>query len=264
MCRCRLRTVAAVIVLSGVMYAFGRAEQLHAQKDHCDPALSQTAGYHWGYQLRGDRCEGIYIQDVSGTTLMVASLTESFEDYDLDSGKELLVQWAAPGDGAPHLRAQGTRPRLYYRMDTARPPGSTEYSWPLDVLRAQGIPRQDIGVVGWTRCPVGGTERRVYLPLRIGQQSSPLRSDSYQLVLLPGRELTEVFVSLAPIGVDGEPASFLADGKALEYGYYPADRPIAIPIRTLQEPGVYYLEVGATLEDGGSATVELWFYHPNR
>lgn len=55
--------------------------------------------------------------------------------------------------------------------------------------------------------------------------------------------------------------SFLRDGEALEYGYYPAERDITIPITGLEIPGVYYLEIGATLKGGGVTTVELWFYH---
>jgi hypothetical protein len=73
--------------------------------------------------------------------------------------------------------------------------------------------------------------------------------------------LIEVFVSLAAIGVDGRPVSFLRDGEALEYGYYPAERDITIPITGLEIPGVYYLEIGAPLKGGGVTTVELWFYH---
>jgi hypothetical protein len=232
-----------------------------AQENHCDRDLNAPAGHPYGYRLRGDRCEGIYVQEINCTTLRIASLIESFEDYDPASGKDLLVQWPAFGHRDIRLRTQSLKRRLYYRMDTVRPPGSTSYTWPSHLLAALKISKRDLGIMGWTRYAVGNTEQSVYVPLRISQQQQPLQLGNYQLVLLPCRELIEVFVSLAAIGVDGHPVSFLRDGEALEYGYYTDERDITIPITGLEIPGVYYLEIGATLKGGGVTTVELWFYH---
>ena len=49
------------------------------QTTHCDPDLREPSTDAYGYRLRGaqrDRCEGIYIQEVASTPLLVASLTE--------------------------------------------------------------------------------------------------------------------------------------------------------------------------------------------
>jgi hypothetical protein len=250
--RCLLRLALLLPVLAS------------AQEHRCDPSLNAPAGHPYGYRLRGDRCEGIYVKEVGGTTLLVASLTESFEEHDLTSNHNLLVEWTAPEAGEVRLRTYSLRRKLYYRMDTVRPPGSTSYPWPLSMLAALNIPKRDIGVVGWTQYTVGKTERSVYVPLRISQQRQPLRSGHYQLVLLPSRELTEVFVTLAAVGADGDPAAFLQDGTALGYGFYPAERGITIPLANLQMPGIYYLELGATLQGGGVTTVALWFYHASK
>src|SRR5579863_1516285 len=70
-----------------------------AQSSPCDPHLPQPAQDPYGYRLRGDRCEGVYIQEVSGAPLLVASWTESFADYDLTSRQQLAMEWdTAPGD----------------------------------------------------------------------------------------------------------------------------------------------------------------------
>jgi hypothetical protein len=233
-------------------------------KSPCDVALDQPAGNPYGYRLRGERCEGVYIQEVSSTTLLVASLTESFEDYDLASGKALLIEWPqVPGHGDVRLRTQGLRRRLFYRMDAVRPSGSTSFTWPAEILTALEISRKDIGIVGSTRLPVGQTERDVYVPLQIGQQRDLSRSGSYRLVLLPGVELTELFISLAALGSDGRQHTSMKDEEALGYGYYPAERPIEVPIADLKTPGIYHLEIGARLRAGGAFTVELWLYHPD-
>jgi hypothetical protein len=214
--------------------------------------------------LRGTRCEGIYAQPVSGSALWVASFTRSFEEYDLTSGADLLVEWVSPGDLGIRLRAQGIKPELYYRMDAVGSATSHSFHWPSDLLAAQHISREDIGVLGWIRYSVGGVERDVYVPLRIRQHDSVPESDRYELVLFPTVELKEVYLSLAPVGSDGRPRSFIEQGKRLGYGFYPAERPVRIKLRGLGDPGLYYLEIGAELAAGGTVALTQWIYHDRR
>jgi len=236
-------------------------DEVHcAGVSHCDPDLRPPKNDPYAYQLRGDRCEGIYIRDVAGTTLDVVSLTESVEEFSPAAGSDLLIEWSSAPNVALHLRAHALRPRLYYQMDTLRPAGSASYSWPADLLRELKLMRNEIGVLGWSSRMIGGTERTIYFPLRVSQQKPVLRSPSYKLVLLPGVELDEVFISLAPVGEDGHPGVFIVDDKSLERGYYPADKPVAIDLPPLRIPGLYYLEIGAKLRTGGSSAARIWFY----
>ena len=75
-------------------------------------------------------------------------------------------------------------------------------------------------------------------------------------------QLQEVYLSLAAVDEEGQPKKYLMDGEPLLYGYYPAQRAIDIPILGLPEPGIYYVEIGATLQSGGAHTLDLFFYHP--
>src|SRR5882672_11405890 len=84
----------------------------------CDPGLQPAGGSEVGYAVRGDRCEGLYVQEVSGGTLEVASLTENFKGYKFAKDKPLLVEWPAPGDAQVQVRASSLKRKLYYRMDT--------------------------------------------------------------------------------------------------------------------------------------------------
>jgi len=166
--------------------------------EECDPHLLVRITNPYGYRLRGDRCEGLYVEEVGGAPLLIASWTESFLDYGLHSKQPLEIEWEAPhGTGDIRLRAQGLRRRLYYRMDTVRPFGSTSFAWPSDLLAGIGIPKRDVGVVGVTQVPVSATQREVYLPLRISQGGKVAAQPiSYRLVLLPGVELSEVFITM--------------------------------------------------------------------
>lgn len=256
--KCR---VAHTLALATFVWA-SCASRAPAQEGPCDPRLLQPKDDPQGYRLRGDRCEGIYIREVAGSSdLVVVSLTESFEDFDPTSYKNVMVEWQRFGSDAPRIRAQGLKYRLHYRMDTVRPPGSISYAWSPDLLAALKIKRQDIGIVGFTPQVVGNVPREVYLPLRVSQQTKGVRAPRYQVVLLPGEELSQVFLTLAQVGKDGSPATFLRKGEALGGSYYPADRPISVILPELNAPGIYYLEFGATLKQGGSSTESIWFYH---
>jgi hypothetical protein len=237
------------------------------QASHCDPYLKESSNDPYGYRVRGvkrDRCEGIYIREVANTPLLVASLTEWFEDFDPSSGADVVLEWKASGDADIHLRAYTLKHRVYYRMDSLRPANSNSYVWQPGLLSTLDLRKKDIGIVAWTSQQVGNTRRDVYLPLRIRQRADAGKSQGYQLLLLPGAELSEVFVSLALVKSDGEPGAFTRNAQKLGYGYYPADRGIPIEITEIKTPGIYYLKIGAELRAGGSSTTQIWFYYPGK
>ncbi len=246
------------LAAGALLFGPSPASLLDAQQNPCDPNLTQLGQNPEGYRLRGDRCEGIYFQPVSGsTTLLVASFTEFFEDF--DPRDKLSVEWSSPVETPIHLRAYGLREKLYYQMDAIVAAGVAAYLWPAGVLNALHLSKQDIGVVGYTEYKVGGENRTLYVPLRIWQKEQK-RSRGYQLVLLPGSELKEVYLSLARVGADGQPHSYLISDQALGKSYYPAERGILIELPSLKTPGVYYVEIGATSRYGGPMTQRLWFY----
>ena len=232
----------------------------HAQESPCDTSLARPSPGPQGYRMHGDRCEGTYIQPVAGTALWLASLTESFESYDLTSRADLVVEWTPPGDRRIRLRAQGIKRDLYYRMDAIRPADSRSYRWPSNLLSAEHVTKDRIGVLGWVRYPIGGVEQDVYLPLRITQHSSAPPSDAVHLVLFPTVELKEVYLSISALADDGRPRRSIVQGDSLGYGFYPAGRPVHVRLGQLRDPGLYYVELAATLAPGGSYTIRKWIF----
>jgi len=253
-----LPTIAGMLLL----LFFGCTLPGYAQDNPCDPGLLPLSKGPLRYEQRGDRCEGLYYQDKASPMLSLVSLTESFEKYNLKSTQELVIEWKTPKNAQKvRLRAQSVKSSLYYRMDAIRASGATTYHWPLDVLQALSIVRCDIGLTAWTVRSLNGNSREVYLPLRITQTQPPSAAGNYHVQIWSVCELQEVFVSIAAIQPDGSTAQFLQDGKALGYGYYPAERAITFDIPKPEKAGIYYLEIGATLSSGGVATIEHWFYH---
>jgi len=235
-------------------------EPILAQGDHCDPGLPQRVSDSYGYRLRGDRCEGIYIREVQGSAIKVVSLTESVEDFSTATNKNLLMTWVAPSRISVRLRAYGLRHKLYYRMDSLRPAGTTSYDWSPNLLAALNLRRHELGLVAWVSQPVDNKNRDVYLPVSLTQQTAS-KSDHYDLVLLPGVELTELFLSVAPLKPDGAPDVYIRQNESLGRGYYPAERKITIPLPKPRTSGIYYVEIGGTKKAGGSLTMQAWFYH---
>lgn len=233
-----------------------------AAQTNCDPTLARLSTGPLGYKDRGNRCEGVYIKEVGSTSLQVVSFTGSFGQYDIQSNKPLIVEWAKPPNfQGIHLRAQGLKRKLYYRMDSSQPADKTTFNWSTNVLASLKIEKNDIGIVGIARYLFGSVEKDIYVPLHVRQEGKSIENTSYNLVILPGTEMTEIFISLATVAANGEAQKFIKDGEQLKYGYYPAERSIYIPIPELQT-GIYYLEIGATARNGGTSTAEIYFFYP--
>jgi hypothetical protein len=256
-CSWPLATVRAGLVVS---YTLSASLMAQAQESPCDSSLARLSPGPQGYRLHGDRCEGTFVQPVAGTALWLASLTESFERYDLTSRADLILEWTSPGDRGIRLRAQGIKRDLYYRMDAIRPAASHSYHWPSDLLSAQRLTADRIGILGWTRYPIGGVDQDVYVPLRITQHGAAPPFSALDLVLFPTVGLKEVYLSIVAAGDDGRPLRSIVQGDSLGYGYYPAERPVHVKLRQLRDPGLYYVEIAATLAAGGSFTVGHWVF----
>jgi hypothetical protein len=229
---------------------------------HCDSSLAPSTNHPYRYIQRGDRCEGVYIQAVGGTTLALLSFTASFGEIDIESGRPLLLEWSAPpGDRDVQLRAQSMKRRLFYRMDSSIRAGGTRYRWPTDGLAAVKLARADLGLVGFTRMTIGGVEQEVLLPLSVSQSAGTHAAPvAYLLLLRPAVGLSELFVSVAPLGPDGRPAHGVAPARERGYGLYPADALVEVPIDAPRKRGLYAVQIGARPRSGGSTTLQFVFH----
>ncbi len=254
-------------VLAFALCFLGWSFPTDAQDRHCDPDLEKLAKKRLGdnlqrYRLRSYRCEGIYIGQVYGSTLEIVSFTSAFADYSLDSGTALVVEWPLFGSKDLQLRGRSLEPKIHYRMDSMRPAGSASFRWPLEILDSLRIQKRSLGVVGSIQRQVGTRKRAVLVPLRIGQGEQAPAPGPYTLLARPGVELEEVYVTLAALNADGKVRVYLMDDKALEFGFYPAERVFDVPLADDLQPGIYRLSIAALLADsGGTATAEAYLLH---
>ena len=252
------RTLVIMLAVIGLEFSLPSSSPAQ-QNEHCDPDLRSDPDDPLAYRPRGDRCEGLYSAYMSGGGLDVVSLTESF---DFPPGELTQVAWSVPrGTQTTHLRATGLDE--YYRMDSVRPAGETSYKWPTNILARLKITKERLGVVGWISYPVAEVTTDVYVPLRIGPQDLPTGSGRYELVLVPQKALDEVYISLAYVDRKSSARKPLVREEPLGWGSYPATRPLRIPLSPVGEPGLYHVQVGASLVGGGLSTTEILLYHPD-
>jgi hypothetical protein len=246
------RIQAVVLVLVAVM-----ASAKPCLSQGCDASFHSSASDPYGYRARGDRCEGVYIRDLSAS-LRVVSFTREFDAF--TGGDPILhLKWAGGASREVHLRASGLRPRLYYEMDSVQPGGSIGYDWETSLLSALGITRPELGIVGWTSQQIGGQDRQVYLPLAVTTSKPQKKSSSYQFIVVSGVELHELYVSLSLLDKDGARVATLRKEEPLKAAYYPAEAGIPISLPELKKAGLYLLTLGAEFQRGGVSTETVWF-----
>jgi len=231
-----------------------------AAQQHCEVGLRKPPDHPYPYQPRGDRCEGVYIREVSGGDMRLASLGESLEDLEIRPGARLNLRWSPIKDGVPRLRAVSLRFRLHYQMDSVRPQAPSEYSWPLDVAAALQLKSSELGIVCWISRPSAAFHPEVYLPLRRNGEAGRTQRP-YVLVITADSELHELYVTIARADPDGKPSQYLQKDQPLRRRYYPAQRPIPISLPPLPGPAYYLIELGAVLQDGGASTRSLLVYN---
>lgn len=233
----------------------------------CDAGLGGNQDSAIAYQLRGDRCEGIYKLEVNSTQLRLSSVVESFEPFDASKPEDLTVQWSAPADleaADVRLRAESLRPRTFYRMDTVVPGSQGAFSWKLDIVDRLGYSREDLGVLGWIRNPETDDDdrRQIYLPLRIRQGAATPRTGTYEVAFIPEVRLEEVYFAVTPVNAKGEGLGpRLYDTQELGYGYYPSKTPTSFEITGFTQSGFYEVEIKAVFFGGDSGTTSFLLYH---
>lgn len=229
----------------------------------CDPELLRAPKSSMSYQVRGDRCEGIYAQQVSTVNIDLRSFVGDLGSFDPEKQSSLELEWKAPSGIVRdvRLRAFSLKSRIYYRMDTARPADEGSYSWPSDILAGQDLGKDDVGVLAWIELPgPEDTTREVFLPLSAG---SPEGTDGYSVTLVPSKKLKKVLITLQQTDEKGAGLRTLLKDKDVggEFPHFPPDKPTVISTGKLDLRGYYRLEIKAAAASGEVVTKDIDFYH---
>lgn len=232
---------------------------------YCDAELLLRASRSpASYQVREDRCEGIYAQQVSTVSLGLRSFVKGFGKFNPETQETLRLTWKAP-DGIvqdARLRAFSIKPRIYYRMDTAQPAVKGSYVWPTNILAGEKLGDADLGILAWIEMPgTDGQEREVYLPLQAGGGQS---LDGYAVTFVPSKKLKKVLLTVTQIDEKGKKlkdTGVTNKDVGGEFPHFPKDEPRVLNTGKIGPPGYYRLEIKATAAAGDAVTKEIDFYH---
>lgn len=96
----------------------------------CRPEIKPASSNEVAYQLRGDRCEGLFAQKVSATGLRIVAFHEEPPEFNKTS---LALNMRLAGGATPKtMSITSTRPKQFYRLDTVVE--GELYSLPLDII----------------------------------------------------------------------------------------------------------------------------------
>ena len=231
-----------------------------AQQPDCDPLLPTPENHPQPYKENDQTCEGIYIQEVSATSIIsLAIFTEGVSSKSLLAGPDVKMSWKTPEPSLDiKIRAQGIKRKLYYRMDTRITSQNAEFAWKTSIVESLSISLIDIGLTAWIPDYYEGIDR-LFIPLTLSQENvDDGNTDKYTLAIMPSQELKELSYSLS--GESGE----IKPLAPLGYGYYPNDRPIVFTIEKSKlspNSGIYKLHLVAEPSNGSSRPLDIWFYH---
>jgi hypothetical protein len=231
------------------------------KSSHCDPLVDVQNTGPGSYKERGDRCEGQYEQKVSGSTgLRIASLTDTYPDFKFAPGDQVHLAWTIEGEPALRLRAISLRSHHYYRMDSARPTGKSEWVWPAEVLAQHGMGSRELGLVGITRRTIGTTERDVYIPIKVARAAAAHGDRAYMLVVTPMVTLRQLFLTITPLQPDGVAGDPITDSKDVQQAPYPSRGGVRIPLPPVPKRGYYTIELSGVTDASKPVSVELTAY----
>lgn len=214
-------------------------------QDYCQ---LETSDNFSGYKMRGNRCEGIYAQDVSANLLQIVSFAARFDEFADSNTANLYIRWQAPGDGTLWISGRGQARNSFYGLDTAVPREQEEFSWPAKILQDKGYRKRFLGFLAWYTAEEMQVDK-LHLPITVGPGIAPAdtSSNSYELVIRTGAAFQQVYLALDRLcGSTYQP---VWPDKELGQGYYSTQR---VPHRldVSGSKGVYRLRINALGENG--------------
>jgi len=195
----------------------------------CDSTLRQLApNSESGYQLRGDRCEGLHgLQVVGPATLALISITQ-LDTPSIAGASNIHLAWSGVEKGNVVVRARSTRRHVTYTMNTLRPAQSHDYIWDLEWVRGVRLGPVNFGFLAWLDEPK--TYDRVYVPLLITTSGRPSRQGEYTVVVVPTADLTALSASIGELKADGTVGSWPVPDHEVGRSVYRRDTPVGISL----------------------------------
>jgi hypothetical protein len=251
---------AAIATLGPMLLMHGEARAQAA----CDPSLRALTP-NSGYRLRDDRCEGLYSRNVSSYGIKLMSFTSTAPVDDLCiAGRAVHLVWPTyrAAETPIQLHVESLRSKLDYAMTSRRPANTTSYEWPTDPRCNSNVLLRgpELAMLARTQGTVGSQRVNVLLPMTVAAAPSAPVRPPYRIVLMPGRRVREIYVSLWHYA-DGITRREVVSDRALGRApYVPRVHIVAVlSAADVAQPGLYRVKLSVEFESGPPDAFEEYF-----
>jgi len=173
----------------------------------CDPEITPVDDQQTRYKPRGNRCEGLYSQQISSGDISIVGFTIGELKYKLDESEIIHLSPGINTSNIIKIRSVPLPLNTYYRMD-AEINGNATLKWNVkEVLLPERIAPSQISVYGWQNTNNG----IVYVPIRAKPVLENVKSDNKIRLIL--RSSVQVFEAQWRIATLNKEYSKIKDGN---------------------------------------------------
>lgn len=206
------------------------------------------------YQRRGTRCEGYFPRPVSSSPFRILSYGTPSRDSLTIAAHSVVIQWtpAAAGDSVA-IRASWRGSASNYQMDTRQSASTSQYVWPLDVVRAARLNIARFEILCWYR-PSHSRTSVVYVPCQLGSSGDRTVPRPPQLALVVQEPINRVQVNAYAVDDSGMLGRHVIHDRVVGGGPYTVGSRVHVPLREISKPGTYRLVVSCVTSRPTCAT----------
>lgn len=191
----------------------------HSEENICHPEIVPASEDDLSYKMRGNRCEGLFIQKVSATGLRIAAFHKHPASYDDTS---LAINISTNVSPTPKvLTVTSLKPKQYYRMDAAF--GGANFSLPSSMIRHPEInvePTDFAAIICKENCSSG-------TPTLVPASFDDDKPFNPYIAMVANLELFDLRIKIE----DANTGELLFDTEMLGHRTWPAAKPATFPLK---------------------------------
>lgn len=174
----------------------------------CDPDVQSDAGAQFAYRDRGDRCEGVHRQNVTGriNLRIVGYHTNSVQISHHETFWRVNMRARLNGTASDlSLKVVSLRHTDYFQMDTNELEENGQFVWETDVLMNLPYPPRprDLAAVACiSSCSGPSQEKRQLVPVTFGDHDAMPERELAMILVMADVELKSLEATVTPYGSD--------------------------------------------------------------
>lgn len=233
-----VRHFVSIFILAWLM-AF--TASTYAESNLCNAGIKPIKHGETSYKMRGDRCEGLFLQKVSTTGIRIVGFHNNPINFETDALTMNII--SSDKDSVKNLTVSSLENNKYYRMDTIY--ADKDFSLSLDIIKHPEINLKPIDLAALICKQDCSNLIPTFIPASF---SKGVKIRPYA-ILMANLELLQLNILIK----DQASGAILYDEEITGGLSWPASKPITVPLKTyLQDRKEILFEVIAVGLGGNS------------